>query len=365
MYAFLSHDSACEALRALKKPRPSWPPEPRKLPLSGDCISNQRSFRSFVKSVDLAKYGVVTQPVELLVPSQSVRSRGKAAHFHVWSGPIPAGSMIRLTDGLLLSGPELVIAQMCGSQAKLEALLDKHSQAVHAEQETIDMLGLDQQPTIDHPLVRDSIERLVAAIVLACEFAGTYRLGVGEGKTTYGHPALMDAASLGRVIAGLEGTSNVTRSAEVAGLFYERSASPMETALALMLTLPVNVGGLGLPRTELNAAVDVSAWRGTLSDRDTVTPDMLWRSQHVAIEYDSAEFHESTGAGQLEKDARRSNILATCGYHVLRVTPGVVRTVHDVELLGRQVAYLLGVELVQPSDIQMLRRTRLFSMLMS
>ena len=51
--------------------------------------------------------------------------------------------------------------------------------------------------------------------------------------------------------------------------------------------------------------------------------------------------------------------------YVLRVTPGVVRTVHDVELLGRQVAYLLGVELVQPSDIQTLRRTRLFSMLMS
>ena len=364
MHAFLSHDSACEALRALEEPRPCWPPEPRKLPLGGDCVSNQRGFRALAKTVDLASHGVLTHPVDLLVPSPAMRSRGKSARLHVWSGLVPTNSMLRLGESLLLSGPELVIAQMCGSQAKLYALLDRHAKAVREEREALGMLGIDADPVVDNPLARDSIERLVAAVVLACEFAGTYRLGVGEGKTTYRRPPLMSAESLNRTIGDLHGTANVTRAAEVADLFYEQSASPMETALALMLTLPVNLGGLGLPRAELNAAVDVSQWRGTLTDRNTVEPDLLWRARRVAIEYDSAEFHELLGARQLEEDARRANILTACGYRVLRVTPGVVRSARDVELLGRQVAHLLGVELAQPSEVQGLRRTRLFSMLM-
>lgn len=273
--------------------------------------------------------------------------------------------MLRLSKELLLSGPELVIAQYCGAQSKFEFLLDEHVRAVRAERETLAMLGLDEKPVMDDPRARDSIERLVAAVVLACEFAGTYRLGVNGEKTQYHMSPLMSAESFGRVIAGVEGTANKTRAAEVAGLFYEGSASPMETALTLMLTLPVNFGGLGLPKAELNKSVDVSDVRGTLSDRDEVVPDTLWSWARVAVEYDSAEFHELLGSRQLEEDARRSNILTTLGYKVLHVTPGVVRTVKDVELLARQIAHLLGITLMVPSEVQALRRRRLFSLLMS
>lgn len=364
MYAFISHHSACEALRALDALPPVWPPKPRRLPVSGDCVSNQRSFKALARELDLASFGVTSSPIDLLVPDQAMRSRGKGARFHVWSGLVPEGSMFRLAEKLLLSGPELVVVQHCGTQSKLESLLDRHVQAVHAERETMAMLGLDERPVYDDPRARDSIERLVAAVLIACEFAGSYRLGACEGGTRYHVSPLMSKESLGRVIASLEGTANKTRAAEVAGLFYEGSASPMETALALMLTLPVNLGGLGLPRAELNAPVDVTEARGVLSDRDEVVPDMLWRFWRVVIEYDSAEFHEMRGTRQLEEDARRANILTACGYHVLRVTPGALRTVHDVELLGRQVAQLLGVELEEPSEVQAIRRLRLFSMLM-
>lgn len=365
MHAFLSFLSACEALRSLEGPQQTWPPTSRKLPLEGDCVSNQRGFKTLVRSVDLQGFGVHTSPVDLLVPAQAMRSRGKDARFHVWSGSVPQGAMIRLSKELLLSGPELTVVQYCGAQSKVEFLLDEHARAVRAERDTLAMLGLDEEPVIDDPRARDSIERLVAAVVLACEFAGTYRLGVGGEETQYHMAPLMDEESFGQVISGVEGTANKTRAAEVAGLFYEGSASPMETALVLMLTLPVNFGGLGLPRAELNKSVDVSAVRGTLSDRDEVTPDLMWRWARVAVEYDSAEFHEQLGSRQLEEDARRSNILTTQGYRVLHVTPGVVRTVNDVELFARQIAHLLGVTLKAPSEIQALRRRRLFTLLMS
>lgn len=174
----------------------------------------------------------------------------------------------------------------------------------------------------------------------------------------------MSKTSLSNVISSLRGTTNKVRAAKVSKLFLEASASPAETSLALMLTLPVAFGGMGLPYPELNAAVDASAYRGQLADRDKVTPDLLWRDKRVAVEYDSAEFHEAFGGRQLERDARRTNTLTACGYRVLRITPGAIRSVADVELLARQLAHLLGVTLERPDDVQRLRRRRLFSMLM-
>ena len=312
MYAFLAHASACEALRFLEDPLPTWPPQARKLPLSGECVSTQRAFKELKEQVDLSSFGVWSTPVDMIVPTQSMRSRGKHARFHVWSGPVPAASMLRCAENVLVSGPELVIAQLCGSHSKLDALLEEHVRAVRAEQEVIGTLDVDAHPVLDHPLKRSSIERFVSALVLACEFAGTYRLGANGGATTYHARRLMTTKSLNAVIAQLDGTSNRTRAAEVAGLLYEGSASPMETAIALLLTLPANLGGMGLPHAELNTPVDVSKWHGTLSDRDTVTPDMQWRALRVAIEYDSAEFHERLGPSRLEKDARRANILTSC-----------------------------------------------------
>lgn len=365
MYAFLSHQSACEVLRTIGRVPSTWPPQKRKLPLAGDCVTNQRGFKQIARETDLVEFGIISTPVDLIVPKQTMRSRGKSAHFHLWSTEVPAHAMLRVATHLLVSGPELVIAQLCGSQAKLEELLDQHGRAAQAEIALVEGLGMDpRQAVIDNALLRDSIERMVAATVVACEFAGTYRLGGAGRDTRYQVAPLMSTASLNASIAQIEGTANKTRTAEVAMLMLEGSASPMETALALFLTLPVNTGGMGLPRPELNAAVDVSDVHGSLSDRDAVSPDVLWRSQRVCLEYDSSTFHEKKGAAQLDRDARRANILTACGYAVLRVTPGIIRTVSDVELLARQVATLLGVELDTPSEVQKLRRRRLFALLM-
>ena len=60
----------------------------------------------------------------------------------------------------------------------------------------------------------------------------------------------------------------------------------------------------------------------------------------------------------------RSNILTSLGYRVFRATPKTVRSLAGVELLARQLASAIGTELKAPSDIQALRRQRLFALLM-
>ena len=364
MYAFLSHDSACEALRFVSPSLGRWPANPRRLPQLGECISSQKAFRAFCEEEDLAQHGVVGTPVHMVVPNARVRSRGKGATFHVWSRLLPVGSMWRLGLRLLTSGPELAIIQFCGSQAKLEELLDEFAATTRADLELHAQFGIDAKPAIDPPLEWERTRRLLGAVVLACEFAGTYRLPVADKPVNYEAAPLMTCENLRQMSSWLGTTSVEKRACEVSQLALNKSASPMETAVALMLTLPVHMGGFGIPQPKLNTPTDVSSGWETLSDRDEVKADMLWEEQRVAAEYDSYEFHGRLGPRRLTQDAIRSNILTARGYSVFRITFGVVSSLAGMSLLARQIAHALGIELVEPSEIQAKRRTRLFVELM-
>lgn len=369
MFAFVSHESACEALRSLSAGGsdlsrvPRWPEGARRLPLSGSCVTNQRGFKALCARADLEALGLASVPVDLLVPRQEMRSSGKRARFHVWGAELPPSSFLRLGDCMLVSSPELVIVQLCASQGHLEPLLDAHAEAVRAENDLIAEFDLDEEPVLDHPLEWERIRRLVAATVIACEFAGTYRL-TPDGGACYGAPCLMSLDSLSRAIAEVGDTQGTRRACRVRDLAFDRSASPMETAVALMLSLPVDMGGFGLTKPVMNCAIDVSEWHGTLSERSTVMPDLLWPAQRVAVEYDSAAFHASSDEGQLWRDAVRSNALVAMGYKVFRATPRTAGSLSGLSILARQLSCALGVDLAIPAPLQELRRRKLFSTLM-
>lgn len=111
MYAFVSHESACAALRLLSSSGLGmeglnrWPAAARRLPPVTECVSGQRDFRRDADAA-LVGAGVTDRPIDLLVPERRARSSGKTARFHLWSRVIPAGSMLEVGPGLLISGPE-------------------------------------------------------------------------------------------------------------------------------------------------------------------------------------------------------------------------------------------------------------------
>lgn len=225
-------------------------------------------------------------------------------------------------------------------------------------------LGLVDKPAIDHPLKWERMRRLIAATVVACEFAGTYRLAAGEKNVSYRAPRLMSAATLAATIAKVGDTSGTRRARCVCDLMLEGSASPMETVLGLMLTLPVEYGGFGIEKPQLNCSIDVSSHRGELADRNVVIPDFLWPERRVAVEYDSGEFHAARAGERFAHDAVRANILAVLGYHVLRVVPQTMRTLGGVALLARQITFFLDTKLEPTTPLQDLRRRKLYLELM-
>ena len=371
MYAFLGHESACDVLRLLSTGEkglgltPRWPKSPRRLPMTGGCVASQRDVKAFCAKTSLPELGLGLgeRPLDLLVPKQEMRSSGKRATFHVWSRPLPAGSCLRLTDELLVSGPELAIIQLCSAQGKLDALLDAHVEAVRAEERVIAEAGLDERPTCDPPLEWERIRRLVAATLVTCEFAGTYRLA-GHGGVTY-HAAPLTTIKRLRCCAGEIGDFQGTRRARrVCDIAFDGSASPMETAVALILTLPLDFGGYGLEKPLLNHAIDVSGWRDVPLGVDAITPDLLWPDQRIVLEYDSAEFHPRDDVSRLGKDASRANALTALGWRVFRATPRLVGTIPSMTLLARQLACALDVGLVTPTPLQAIRREKLFRQLM-
>lgn len=367
MYAFVSHGSACESLRLLSTTNslsalPRWPSEPRALPYMGECVSNQRTFKEFRAAHDLARFGACSGPVDLLVPDQRMRSSGKSARFHVWSSPVKPGWFIRVENDVLVSSPEFAILQLCGSQAKFNEVFEAHVRAYRKRLAAFQSLGIDEKPAVDHPVKWEQSRRLIAAALVACEFAGTYRLAVGDKATTYGASPLIACDSL-REAAGPKTTTVSRRAHHVARVMLEGSASPMETSLGLILTLPVDLGGYGIKKPLLNVPICIDGGAADFLGQQEIRPDFLWAEERVALEYDSAEFHSEKGAALAARDAARANALTALGYRVLRVTPQLISSPTGLDLLAAQLASALGCELRPPTPVEELRRREVFSLL--
>ena len=368
MYAFLSHSSACDALRALGKLAsgfPRWPSQPRKLPRYGDCVSTQRTFNEYARKVDLQAYGMGNNPVHLLVPNASSRSRGKSAAFHVWSRELPARSLYRLGETLFASTPEFVLLQMVAQNYKPERLIDDFVRKSQAEREFLKSIGSDDDPAYDDPFTWEGKARLVSMALVATEFAGYYRLSTALHDTQYRLSPLVTLENQHAFFCVNPTLYGVSRIREALGLAFDRSASPMESALALMLSLPVEFGGFGLPKPELNKKIPTKQFEAMWDGGPFITPDLQWEEFKVAVEYESEEFHGRLGASKADSDAVRANVLTAMGYTVFRATKGTAQSIPNTMRLARQVAQAMGREVADPGEVEAIRRQKLHLLLMS
>lgn len=113
------------------------------------------------------------------------------------------------------------------------------------------------------------------------------------------------------------------------------SASPMETALALMLSLPKSEGGYGLPKPQMNRVLPLDAETGRVR-----VADLFWPEPKVVVEYDSDAFH--TEKEKLRRDALRRNQLESQSVTVLTATAGHLSSLAALDELAGQIARALG-----------------------
>ena len=367
MYAFLSHTSACDALRTLGNTvftLPRWPAEPRELPRHYNTVTTQGMFKQFAQTIDLTTHGITRTPVDLLVPKASQRSRGRAAAFHLWKQPVPACAMLRLEESLFVSSPEFALLQLVGWHTRTQPIIETFTNEIKVEREARALAGIEGPLPYDNPLTWDNAARILEVVLMAMEFMGTYRRSASEGSTTYHQPSILSDDSMRRFLASVPNAYGKNRVDSVLELSLAHSASPMETALALMLSLPEAYGGYALPKPQLNPQLPVKNHELLWSGGPAITPDLFWPEAKLAIEYDSDEMHGSAGPRKLADDATRANVLASIGCHVLRMTTLNIQSLADVERLAQQVGQHLGIVIPEASDALKIRRSKLHGLLM-
>jgi very-short-patch-repair endonuclease len=117
------------------------------------------------------------------------------------------------------------------------------------------------------------------------------------------HARLVGIAQLRAYVADHPGTKGIARLRRVVRLAEPKAESAMETRLRMLLVLA------GLPRPEVQVPIRDAG--GQLLGR----PDLLYRSQCLAIEFDGGNHRD-----RLVENNRRQNGLVGAGFRLLRFT---------------------------------------------
>lgn len=247
--------------------------------------------------------------VELLVCQPSERIRARGIKCHVLSRPLPPRSFEWLEPvfgsvasafphdlEVMVESPELSFLTAAGRLSKLVA-----------------RGAIGRQ------------EAMLRLLKLGVEDCSTYALDPWrplEGECSYRLAPVMDPSRLRTYLSEAAGVAGLPLAREVGELVFERSASPMETFIHVCLALPPAMGSLGLPRPEMNKEIPVSEHRRLMLNHvDHITPDLVWETWKIIIEYLGHGPHKGD-------DARDEDMGRVQDYQVLGYLVFPVRFVH-------------------------------------
>ena len=239
-------------------------------------------------------------PLHVLIGPNAPRTRTGSITSHTWNHNAPDTAFVAAGTEFLIASPELCFLQLASTL---------------------------------------SLEKL---ILLGYELCGTYALQTNASATQRSSP-LSTVAKLSAFATSMLCFPGRKKALRAVRYVLNGSASPMETALSMMLSLPHALGGYGISAPLLNSRIDVPHSMRNRVDRSYCRPDLYWPEHRLCLEYDSALYHQNPE--QQESDARRRNSLITLGYTVLTVSPHQVTDPALFNRLAKQIADLLGKRL--------------------
>lgn len=146
---------------------------------------------------------------------------------------VPPDALLKLEDELFVCSPELVFLQLAGSLS------------------------------------------LIELICLGYELCGVYPdEGSGRSGVLCREP-LTAASRITGVLSRCPGAYHIAKARRAAAYVIDGSASPMETALCMRLSLPYNLGGYGIPRPSLNYRIDFTSHIGADLGRSFCVCDLM------------------------------------------------------------------------------------------
>lgn len=298
MTIVISHISAIEYWLAHEslKPKATSAHAATELPSAGPTIDDRRRVEQLLKQcASIPLHIAATKPLH-----NSTRFR-----CHVWSPPV-ARALYRIADDVYVCSPELAFFQSA-------ATLDK-----------------------------------IDTVRLGCELCATYSIDRHARGGFFQRNAITTREKLGAVVRENQGANGIKTARWALNHVLDRSASPAETKVALALTLPCKIGGMGLPQPSLNRFIPLNAAEQKALNRSYFLCDLYWEQAKLAIEYDSDAEH--SGSERIASDAARRNALLRLGITVITVGNQTFRDRSEFKRVGATVARLLGTRIRPRSE---------------
>lgn len=217
---------------------------------------------------DMDRMGTSTRPYHLLVGSDAARHQADDVVCHVQSATIPARSFLVVSKSIMLAAPPLLFWELAAN------------------------------PNID----------VIELATIGFELCGTYVLDSSWDGLTNTGCSITDTTRIGRMLEAVTHRHGSARAREALSYVLDNSNSPMETVLALLLTLPRRHGGLGLTGLKMNRRVQTPA--------GTRHVDLLFPELNIGLEYKGKEYHSIEQSG---RDDRRQNNIVGSGVSILNV----------------------------------------------
>ena len=243
----------------------------------------------------------LTPPLHILVPDRGKRRPSLACTCHVCSGPLPRGALVKVDDDIYVSSPAFCFLQLARS---------------------LSVIGLVQ---------------------LADELCGAYLPHEFSETGIVRCPPLTTPASMRAVIERASARYGSQKALRALRYAVYGSASPMETALEMVLCLPTMLGGNGVPAPEMNRCVDMEHAVQHPEDGDLCIGDLVWADRRLDVEYNGDEVH-----GDIEKRKRddlRRNRLGSIGFKVIDAFDAHIKNPVSTDVLARQIMRHLGKQI--------------------
>ena len=252
----------------------------------------------------------VGNPVHAFVGDAAKETKTKRLYTHVLSGQVPHGACLDL-------GYDVCICSPCFAFMLLANQLD--------------LLGL---------------------ILVGMELCGTYSYWCTEAdyvKRSFLHepreargcvfelPMATNVSRMRAFAERLKGFRGAPGARAALRWVVDGSASPMETAVYLLLCLPKRLGGYGLPKPVLNPKLIIDNPDG----KKERYPDLFWRGRNIDVEYNSDAEH--SGEWSRYRDSKREVELTVANIKVLPLTRPQLMDVYEFDAFANGLRRMLGI----------------------
>lgn len=264
-----------------------------------DAVADARSVERLRRSSHALR--LLSEPLHVLVPRDAARLQSNSVASHV-AQFVPPGAFCQIEPEIYMSSPEYAFLCMAG---------------------------------------RLSPARLAE---VGFELCGSYARDASE-RGFHDRRPLTNVATIGAFLDGVSGVRHVKAARRMLRYVADGSASPRETATAILLCFPGNLGGYAFELPVLNQPMHIpdGVTRSGNARTRVVACDLLWPRHRVAVEYDSAAHH--SGIGDIDRDSKRRAALEAAGIRVITITRKQLASVDETHKVAQALARHMGREL--------------------